>query len=179
MVEEQVQTPPDAQQAIELPLYFELERRTSPKRLIAKIHRYAGYYHRLLKDDKECVIRPLIIVHHDDRYDRSRTRVPGAGAFALRKKTNAALQAIGGDQAHWGALAKALARIDRTLDVGRLVLLADWSDLCARDFEMSLYPVSPYAGTGADYGWTVGLDTVAHEWSRQVGIINESLGENR
>lgn len=77
--------------AIELPAYIELERATRPARVVGKLQRYSGRYLRML-DEKRCVIRPIVIVHHDPRSDwRRGEKKPGAGAHHLSMSLTEAL----------------------------------------------------------------------------------------
>lgn len=171
--------------AIHCPLYLELERRTSPARLVSKVERYCGYYLRVLKDEARCVVRSVLIVHHDPRSDHWRARASGSGAEALRWRIKSELESSSGATAHYRALDERLMEMDRTLDIGRMFVLVDWRALRELDFGAPLFPVSSYPSEsetsegGDEYAWRVSFKEVVEEWKWTVDAIGKHLPEGR
>lgn len=174
----------EGRDSVRCPVYVELERRTNPSRLSSKIERYCGHYLRILRDDARCVIRPVLVVHHDARSDRWRRHTPGSGAEALRSRVAGELRSSAVHAAHYRALDELLMQVDRTLDAGRLFVLADWRDLRDLDFSAPLYPVSGYPseaetteGGGGGYDWRVDFKQMIDEWKWTTDAVTKRLRE--
>lgn len=140
--------------------YVELERRHKTGVVEDKIQRYAGHWRRVIEDEGSLEVRPLVIVHHDERRSSRSNPREGAGAPAMRDALHARL--VGGS-GHFTELQRTIKSRDPYAALGRMVLVADWHDVLREGALGRVYhPVSPYPESK---GGTL-IDLRAAAWER-------------
>lgn len=161
---------PDGQFEVEFeegfssPYYLEVERRTNARLVAEKIERYCGRWLRVLQDEQVFEVRPLVIVHYDERRARRARPVAGAGAHEMRNALSSRLYGM----EQFGSLRTELAARDNWTDLGRFVLVCDWHSVAEEGAHAPgiLHPVGAFPDGSGEWAWQVGLMEAAQERAR-------------